>query len=142
MYNQFVLAMDGLMKDAVDATRRKSISAISILLAYSPEQEQGLLSRLVNKVGDPTRVVATTSVSQLERLLQQHSNMKPVVVAEIERLLYRPNINTKAQYYALCFLSQILLDPEDIQLATKLIIIYVSFFKVCVKTVYEAINST
>jgi len=134
-YNQFILALDGLLKDAVDTTRRKTISALSTLLAYSPEQEQGLLSRLVNKVGDPTRAVATSAVAQMERLLQQHGNMKTVVVSEVERLLYRPNINTKAQYYALCFLSQILLDEEDVQLAVKLVVIYVSFFKACVKKV-------
>ena len=134
-YNQFLTALDGLLKDAVETTRRKAITALSILLAYSPEQEQGLLSRLVNKVGDPTRAVATSSVAQLERLLQQHGNMKLVVVSEVERLLYRSNINNKAQYYALCFLSQILLDADDLELATKLIIIYVSFFKACVKKV-------
>ncbi|XP_059352378.1 CCAAT/enhancer-binding protein zeta-like isoform X2 [Daphnia carinata] len=132
-YNQFFIALDGLLKDAVDTTRRKGIAAIATLLAYSPEQEQGLLSRLVNKVGDPTRAVATSTVGQLERLLQQHPQMKLVVVAEVERLLYRSNINTKAQYYALCFLSQILLDSDDVPLATKLIIIYVTFFKACVK---------
>lgn len=135
MYGEFMVALDGFMKDAVDATRRKAIVALTVLLSYSPEQEQGLLSRLVNKVGDPTRVVATTAVAQLENLLQQHSQMKSVVVAEVERLLYRPNINTKAQYYALCFLSQILLDHDDEMLAVKLIVIYVSFFKACVKKV-------
>ena len=136
LYNQMIEALDGLLKDAVDTTRRKAVTAIAMLLAYSPEQEQGLLSRLVNKVGDPTRAVATSTVAQLERLLQQHGNMKPTVVSEMERLLYRPNINTKAQYYGLCFLSQILLDAEDVQLANKLIIIYVSFFKACVKKVF------
>ena len=135
-YNQFLVALDGLLKDAVDTTRRKGISVIAALLSYSPEQEQGLLSRLVNKVGDPTRAVATSTVGQMERLLQQHPQMKLVVVAEVERLLYRPNINTKAQYYALCFLSQILFDSDDVLLATKLIIIYVSFFKACVKKVF------
>lgn len=79
--------------------------------------------------------MATTAIAQLERLLQQHNNMKGVVVAEVERLLYRPNINAKAQYYALCFLSQILLDEDDAPLAVKLIVIYVSFFKACVKKV-------
>lgn len=140
-YNQFLVALDGLLKDAVDTTRRKGISAIATLLSYSPEQEQGLLSRLVNKVGDPTRAVATSTVGQMERLLQKHPQMKLVVVAEVERLLYRSNINTKAQYYALCFLSQILLDSDDVPLATKLIIIYVSFFKACVKNVQTICNS-
>ena len=142
LYNGMLTALDGLLKDAVDTTRRKAISALGHLLAYSPEQEQGLLSRLVNKVGDPTRAVAASAVSQLERLLQQHGNMKSVVVSEMERLLYRPNVSTKAQYYGLCFLSQILLDAEDAQLANKLIIIYVSFFKACVKKVIAAFIPT
>ena len=94
--HQLILSLDGLLKDTVDTARRKTISALSALLAYSPEQEQGLLSRLVNKVGDPTRTVATSAVAQMERLLQQHGNMKTFVVFEVERLLYRPNINTKA----------------------------------------------
>lgn len=134
-YNQFIVALDGLLKDAVEATRRKGISAVATMLAYCPEHEQGLLTRLINKIGDPTRAVATSAVGQLEKLLQKHSNMKTVVVAEVERLLYRPNINVKAQYYALCFLSQILLDEDDVSLAMKLIVIYVSFFKACVKKV-------
>ena len=135
LYNQFIQALDGLLKDSVETTRRKTIAVIATLLAHCPEQEQSLLNRLVNKVGDPTRGVATTAVAQMEKILEKHSNMKSVIVAEVERLLYRPNIDTKAQYYALCFLSQILLDEEDIPLATKLVIIYVSFFKACVKKV-------
>lgn len=134
-YNQLISALDEMLKDSVDTTRRKGIAAMTSLLSYSPEQEQLLLSRIVNKIGDPTRAVATSTVGQLEKLLQKHCQMKSVVVAEVERLLYRANINTKAQYYALCFLSQILLDSEDVLLATKLIIIYVSFFKACVKKV-------
>jgi len=140
LYNQFIQALDGLLKDSVETTRRKTIAVIATLLAHCPEQEQSLLNRLVNKVGDPTRGVATTAVAQMEKILEKHSNMKTVIVAEVERLLYRPNIDTKAQYYALCFLSQILLDEEDIPLATKLVIIYVSFFKACVKKVQQMLS--
>lgn len=135
LFAQLIQALDGLLKDALDATRTKAVQVIATLLAYSPEQEQGLLTRLVNKVGDPTRTVATFTIKQLEKILQQHSNMKGVVVSEVERFLYRPNIATKAQYYALCFLSQILLDRDEELLANKLIIIYISFFKACVKKV-------
>ena len=105
LYNQFLIALDGLLKDAVDTTPHIAITAIATLLSYSAEQE---------KVGDPTRVVATSTVGQMERLFQQHPPMKLVVGTEVERLLYRSNINTKAQYYALCFLSQILLDSDKV----------------------------
>ncbi len=81
------------------------------------------------------RAVVTSSVGQLDKLLQKHSTMKTVVVAEVERLLYRPNINVKAQYFALCLLSQTLLDEDDVSLALKLIVIYVSFLEACVKKV-------
>ena len=122
--HQLILSLDGLLKDTVDTARRKAISALSALLAYSPEQEQGLLSRLVNKVGDPTRAVATPAVALMDRQLQQHGNMKTVVVSEVERLFYLPKIITsKAQDYTLCFLYQILLEEDDVQLAVKLVVI-------------------
>ena len=45
----------------------------------------------------------------------------------------RPNITGRARYYGICFLSQILLDDDDDDLAGKLIRIFVGFFKACVK---------
>merc|ERR1712106_234354 len=55
-------------------------------------------------------------------------------VGEVERLLYRQNISPKAQYYGVCFLSQILLEKHNQDnLAAKLIGIYFSFFKVSIK---------
>ena len=42
-------------------------------------------------------------------------------------------MNPKAQYYGICFLSQILLDEDEFNLANKLIKIYFGFFKACVK---------
>ena len=50
---------------------------------------------------------------QLSQLLELHPAMKWVVVGEVERLLYRQNIAAKAQYYGICFLSQILLEKHN-----------------------------
>lgn len=55
------------------------------------------------------------------------------MVAEVERLLYRPNIKEKAQYYALCFLQEIIFRPADYKLANKLVEMYFGFFKACLK---------
>ena len=59
------------------------------------------------------------------------------MVKEVERLLYRPNINPKAQYYGICFLSQLMLErnKSSSSLATKLVNIYFSFFKLTIKKV-------
>lgn len=61
--------------------------------------------------------------------------MQSVVLKEVEKLLFRSNINSKAQYYCLCFLSQFYLSPENPDVAKKMIDVYLAFFKACVKKV-------
>ena len=133
-YSRFISALDEVAKDQIEKSKTKAMSVFLELLISNPENEQELLSRLVNKLGDPTRTVAAKAVYQLKKLLEAHPAMKMVVVKEVERILYRSNVNPKAQYYGVCFLSQILLEEEDDQaLAAKLIKIYFGFFKACVK---------
>lgn len=61
--------------------------------------------------------------------------MQGVVLGEVEKLLFRANISSRAQYYGLCFLSQFYLSHEASEIARKLIEVYFSFFKACVKKV-------
>jgi len=61
----------------------------------------------INKLGDPVRSVAAKATYQIGLLLEKHPAMKAVVLDEIERLLYRPNIAAKAQYYGICCLTQV-----------------------------------
>jgi len=134
LYLKFLDNLEQVGKDTVDKTKIKSISTIFELLAGNPEQETILLERLTNKLGDPTRSIAAKAMYHLSQLLEKHPVMKWVVVGEVERLLYRQNISPKAQYYGVCFLSQILLEKyNQDNLAAKLIGIYFSFFKVSIK---------
>lgn len=60
--------------------------------------------------------------------------MKRVVVEEVKRFLYIPNMAQKSQTRALAFLSQVKFirnDPLDI--AGKLVLLYFDFFKVVIK---------
>lgn len=79
--------------------------------------DQLLLNELVNKLGDPNRRIASKCILFLLKLCElmythtlfclalittlmpvnHHVNMKLVVVREIESLLYRSNISSKAQ---------------------------------------------
>ncbi|KFM75686.1 CCAAT/enhancer-binding protein zeta, partial [Stegodyphus mimosarum] len=59
--------------------------------------------------------------------------MKAIVVQEVERLIFRPNLAERAKYYALCFLNQVILSHEESDLANYLIMIYFSQFKLFVK---------
>ena len=132
IFTRFLEAVDGISKDTVDQTKLKAMKTIFDLLVANPEQEASNLERLVNNLGDTTRGVAAKACYQLNKLLEIHPVMKNVVLGEIERLLYRPNVSKRAQYYGICCLSQLMLDGYDEEsgtIAAKLIGIYFSFFK-------------
>lgn len=130
---EFVAALDTVAHDTVAATKAKALATAHEMLCSRPEQERALLIQVVNKLGDPEYKTAAKASYLLETLLQKHPNMKAVVCCEVERLMFRPNISSKAQYYAVCFLSQVKLSHGEAELASKLITIYFSFFRACVK---------
>lgn len=130
---EFVAALDVVAHDTVAATKAKALATAHELLCTRPEQERALLIQVVNKLGDPEYKTAAKASYLLETLLHKHPNMKAVVCCEVERLMFRPNISPKAQYYAVCFLSQVMLSHDEAELAAKLITIYFSFFRACVK---------
>ncbi|KAM8832147.1 CCAAT/enhancer-binding protein zeta [Spinachia spinachia] len=130
---EFVVALDAVSHDTVAATKAKALATAHEMLCARPEQERALLGQVVNKLGDPEYKTAAKASYLLELLLHKHPNMKAVVCCEVERLMFRPNISAKAQYYAVCFLSQVMLSHEEAELAAKLIGIYFSFFRACVK---------
>ncbi|KAJ7416000.1 CCAAT/enhancer-binding protein zeta [Willisornis vidua] len=130
---EFVQALETLSHDCLTATKSRALAVAHELLCNKPEQEKALLVLLVNKLGDPQNKIATKASYLLETLLHKHPNMKGVVCSEVERLLYRSNINVKTQYYAICFLNQIVLSHEESALANKLITLYFCFFRNCIK---------
>ncbi|KAK5903106.1 hypothetical protein CgunFtcFv8_006915 [Champsocephalus gunnari] len=130
---EFVAALDSVAHDTVAATKAKALATAHEMLCSRPEQERALLMQVVNKLGDPEYKTAAKASHLLESLIHKHPNMKAVVSCEVERLMFRPNINPKAQYYAVCFLSQVMLSHDEADLAAKLITIYFSFFRACVK---------
>ncbi|ESP02919.1 hypothetical protein LOTGIDRAFT_206059 [Lottia gigantea] len=133
IYSSFLKALDTMSHDTVLSPKQKAVTSIFKLLTHKPEQENVLLPLLVNKLGDPDYKLASRVSHHLTKLVEEHSQMTMVVLQEVERLLYRPNISTKAQYYAMCFLSQIVLYIDDKELAKKLIDLYFSFFTMYVK---------
>ncbi|XP_068730456.1 CCAAT/enhancer-binding protein zeta-like [Montipora capricornis] len=132
-YKEFIGVVENLLHDTLIHIRSKILGTIFDLLSEKPEQEQVLLSLLVNKIGDPEKKVASKAVDLLRRLVIKHPNMKLVITKEMEKLLYRPNVAMKAQYYAICFLNQLILGKRDQDLATRLISIYFSFFRAFLK---------
>jgi ribosome biogenesis protein MAK21 len=133
LYTSFVLALNKVALDVLDSNKEKAISSMLKLLTGNPEQEKNLLTYIVNKIGDPSQKIASKAIYSLGQLLFKHPNMQAVVLNEVEKLLFRSNISTKAQYYSLCFLSQFYLSHDSNEVARRLIEVYFAFFKSCIK---------
>ena len=88
-YATFLDALDQVAKDTLEKSKVQAMTAFLDLLIANPEQEQTLLARLVNKLGDPVRGVAAKATYQLGKLLEAHPAMRQVVLQEVEQLLYR-----------------------------------------------------
>ena len=88
-------------------------------------QEGKLLSGVVNKLGDPSRKVASKAGYLLTSLLQEHPAMKVVVVAEVQRFMFRQGLQERARYYGVIFLNQMVLSHHESQ-GTACITIYKS----------------
>ncbi|GFO27381.1 CCAAT/enhancer-binding protein zeta-like, partial [Plakobranchus ocellatus] len=131
-YAELIKSLGDLSFDTLQATKEKAVSTISQLLSGKPEQENILLSMLVNKLGDPA--VKSKATYLLTKLVEEHPNMKSVIVSEVQQLLHRPNISPRAQYYAICYLVQLRLSKTDGDLASQLIKIYFYFFQTYLKS--------
>ncbi|XP_066593700.1 CCAAT/enhancer-binding protein zeta-like isoform X1 [Prorops nasuta] len=132
-YEKFVIALSSIATDTVEANREKAISIMTDLLIGNPEQEHKLLDFIVNKIGDPSSKIASKTIYCLNKLLKEHPVMNMIVLKEIEKLLFRKNMSPRAQYYAICLLTQFVLSKDDHEIAVALIDLYFAFFKACLK---------
>ncbi|XP_031841757.1 nucleolar complex protein 1 [Nomia melanderi] len=132
-YERFIMSLAAIASDTVDANREAAISVMTDLLIGNSEQEHKLLELIINKIGDPSNKVGSKVIFCLNKLLHEHPNMKLVVLREVEKLLFRKNVMQRAQYYAICLLTQFILSKDDEQIASTLIEVYFAFFKACLK---------
>ncbi|KAJ2997244.1 hypothetical protein HDV02_005706 [Globomyces sp. JEL0801] len=130
-YFEFIQIIEELSRDNLPHVKNKMLSCIFDLLKSKPEEEGNLLSLL----GDLDKKIASKATFQLSQLLIQHPKMKVIVIKEVERLLYRPNVADRARYYAITFLNQIVLtkNDSDIETANHLIHLYFIIFESMVK---------
>ncbi|OTF82148.1 CCAAT/enhancer-binding protein zeta-like protein [Euroglyphus maynei] len=99
LYRRFLEQLVQCSHDTLDTLKMKSIRTLFDLFVNNPEQEKFLLESLINKLGDPAPRVASTTARLLSKILQHHARMKMIIVKEVERLLFRPNITSRTEYY-------------------------------------------
>ncbi|CAJ0937314.1 unnamed protein product, partial [Mesorhabditis belari] len=119
IYASFIKSLELLANGAVETAILRSVKIISNLLAERPEAEAQLLTSLVNKLGHPNYKVGARIAHLLEGVCARQPAMKQVVVTEVERLVYRKNINDRGHLYAATFLSQLPFSRHDPELAVQ-----------------------
>ena len=116
------------MGDTLTHVKQAMIKTAHAMLDAKPEGERLLLPALVNKLGDPERKVASRLTHLLGLLVRSHPAMKPLVVAEVQKFVLRPNAPERAQYYACVFLNQLVLTRREAPTAHRLLLVYLSLF--------------
>ncbi|KAJ9505795.1 hypothetical protein QJQ45_006511 [Haematococcus lacustris] len=136
-YGLFVGALEECSRDNLEFLKDKATKALYTLLVKKPEAEARLLGALVNKLGDPARKLASKAGYLLSQLLLQHPVMKPVVLRELERFVFRPGLQDRARYYAVVFMNQLPLNRKESEggasLAGKLVGLYFTLFRMVVE---------
>ena len=134
IFKEFIDLIERMSHDTVVVTKSKSILFMYEILCNTPEQEQFLLSSLVNKLGDPCPKASSHALHLIVKLItSKHPAMKEVVVCEVERLLFRANVKPQTQYRCLCLMQSIRLGQDDVSLGNRLMAVYFGFFAKCVK---------
>ncbi|KAG0727219.1 CCAAT/enhancer-binding protein zeta [Chionoecetes opilio] len=129
IYHHLVHQLAEVCKEEVEHNKMRGVRALIELLAANPRQNlTQILQVAANKLGDPARKVAAHAMYCLRTLLQRSP---PSRVRCWPR--WRSNISTKAQYYGLCFLKDMIFRKGDDKVARELVKLYFGFFKACTK---------
>jgi ribosome biogenesis protein MAK21 len=68
-------------------TKVNALRTTCQLLKEIPEGEQTLLGLIVNKIGDPTKKIASAAAHELRNILDTHPNMTKIIAREVRGLL-------------------------------------------------------
>lgn len=121
----------------METQKTAALHSAATLLRLVPEGESLLLPMLVNKLGDPSKKVASAVAHELRRILQQHPVMGTVIAREVQQLAHRPRLAPSALYHAVTFLNQLKLIKEEDKgnksLAASLISTYFRLFEVAIQ---------
>ncbi|EFE39740.1 hypothetical protein TRV_05551 [Trichophyton verrucosum HKI 0517] len=133
-YFEVLKVLEVWCNDEIEFSRSRALSYVYELLKEKPEQESNLLRLLVNKLGDPSKKIASRASYLLLQLEQAHPLMKGTIVSSIEsESLFRPGQSQHAKYYGVITLNQTILSKSDDKVASQLLDIYFPLFVALLK---------
>jgi len=140
-YVEFLAVLERDLQDSVATFKLKAMHTAADLLTAKPEQEQLLLSLLVNKLGDADRKVCSRALHLLQQLVLAHGAMKQVVAQNVKASIFANVCSDRSRYYAILFLSSLQLQRPgqdgnggDAELACELIEAYFELFQLTATT--------
>ncbi|KAF7513428.1 hypothetical protein GJ744_009849 [Endocarpon pusillum] len=128
-YFEVLKTLEIWCNDEIEFSKSKAVNFVYELLREKPEQESNLLRLLTNKLGDPSKKIASQTSYLLMQLMAAHPLMKMTIISSIESdLLFRPGQSLHAKYYAAITLNQTPLSSKEEEVASKLLSTYFSVF--------------
>ncbi|KAF5402900.1 CCAAT:enhancer binding protein zeta [Paragonimus heterotremus] len=143
-YLRFIKTLERLlMTDTVESFKRKSLNVLGELALNFSENRELILGIIINKLGDRSRVFASSVIHKLRTIIAKRPQLTDVVIQEVRSFLFRPNLLERAKYYAIVFLSCMQLRKDtsksasgkaNSDIAVSLIKVYSAFFHLAVKS--------
>eukprot|EP01083_Nonionella_stella_P024727 68172_1 len=142
-YADFIGILENGTHDELTWYKSFCLGCLGALLTAKSECEQTILTIIMNKLTDTDRKVVSKASHVVRQVLEEHPSMKINVVREVTQLLNRPNVSTRAQYFGVVLLNQIILSREsDGLVAKKLVEVYFDMFRVCANVRGEGRNDS
>ncbi|GJD12073.1 CCAAT/enhancer-binding protein zeta [Galdieria sulphuraria] len=129
LYQRYLLCLEELSQDPLEYPRNMALKLARELIERKPEGERFLLALIINKMGDPSKNIASKSGYFLHQILFRHPHMKSFIAREVMQFCVRPNLPLRAKQYALNFLSLLhFTSKEDPNFLQSLLTFYLSEF--------------
>ena len=129
LFFEVLTILETWCNDEIEYSRSRAVSYVWELLKEKPEQEANLLRLLVNKLGDPSKKLASRTSFLILQLEGTHPMMKDTIISSIEsEILFKPTQSYHAKYYAIITLNQTVLSTKEAEVASKLLDIYFALF--------------
>lgn len=128
-YFEMLKTLEIWCNDEIEFSKSKAIHFVYELLREKPEQESNLLRLLTNKLGDPSKKIASQTSHILMQLMSAHPLMKMTIICTIESdVLFRTGQSLHAKYYSAITLNQTVLSNQEEGVASKLVEVYFGLF--------------
>ncbi|KAG8344746.1 putative CBF Mak21 family [Trypanosoma vivax] len=128
-YAQFLSLAEAMLKDRLQKRREAWLETIGKLMCSIAEGRHVAMSLIVDKLGDPSTLVAHNAYHHLLGLLKESSIYQSTLFVEIEKVVFMKNCPVSTMKYAANVMNQFVFTKEERRLALRSVQTYLSLFR-------------